>query len=181
MKNTYLGKQKRIWHERLGGIHGCDHVANHAQTRKSVAAVVCDDITKNLTGKRRWIYVGQFQEESLLEERRLPQNSPVSSGRAGHREIRQPRQRSWPQGSRRRVDGVTATCPARRVDLRVYGVCESATSLMVAKELGGCSLSDVSMRLPTSGVILFVDVRIRLGGHGGHLDGWVRARLVLLC
>ena len=42
---------------------------------------------------------------------------------------------------------------------------------MVAKELGGCSLSDVSVRLPTSGVILFVDVRIRLGGHGGHRVG----------
>ncbi|EEB20584.1 histone H1-I-1, putative, partial [Pediculus humanus corporis] len=57
--------------------------------------------------------------------------------------------------------GVTATCPERRVDLRVEGLCESATSCDVALALsraGGCPVSEVLVRPPVGG-----GARSRLG------------------
>ena len=88
--------------------------------------------------------------------------------------------------------GVTASCPERRVDLRIEGLCESATSSMVATELarvGGCSTSDISVRFPSGGgsrryssayASVPAAVASVLLQAGAIVVGWVRAKLVLL-
>ena len=93
--------------------------------------------------------------------------------------------------------GDTATCPAKRVDFRVEGLFEPATSHDVALALSsarGCPISDVLVRPPVGG-----GTRLRLGfasvpaaaasvpaaaasvflEAGKVTVGWVRARVVL--
>ena len=88
--------------------------------------------------------------------------------------------------------GVTVTCPAKRVDLRMDGLCESTTSLMIATELervGGVLAIDVSVRLPTSGGAQYYSSAYAsvptaaasvLLEVGVVVVEWVRARMVLL-
>ena len=87
--------------------------------------------------------------------------------------------------------GVTATCPARRVDLRVESHCESASSHDVALALsraGGCPISDVLVRPPLGGGarprLRFASVPAAAASvlleAGKVTVSWVRAQVVLL-